>query len=276
MIIQNKVLDEERALYGLDCITVIDCKFDGPADGESALKECKNVKVENTFFNLRYPFWHNHSLEIYNSELTEFCRAAIWYTENGTLSNSKLHGIKMLRECKNIVINNCSIISEEFGWFCNNIDLNNCNMTGAYVFLRGENLSFQNTVLIGKYSFQYITNSVFDGCNFDTKDAFWHAKNITVRNSTLKGEYLGWYSENLTLENCHIIGTQPLCYCKNLKLINCTMEQCDLAFEKSSVDATVNSHILSVKNPLSGRVKARSVGEIIIDDKDAKAVVITE
>ena len=35
--------DEERALYGSDNIRVIKCSFDGPADGESAMKESKNI-----------------------------------------------------------------------------------------------------------------------------------------------------------------------------------------------------------------------------------------
>ena len=48
-------MDEERALYGSEGILVKDCRFDGPADGESALKECTDVQVENSYFNLRYP-----------------------------------------------------------------------------------------------------------------------------------------------------------------------------------------------------------------------------
>ena len=118
----------------------------------------------------------------------------------------------------------------------------------------------------GKYSFQYIEDSVFENCDFDTKDAFWHAKNVIVRNSTVKGEYLAWFSEGLTLINCKIIGTQPLCYCKDLTLIDCTMEQTDLAFEYSDVQATVNGHIDSVKNPRSGSITADSVGDIIMED----------
>ena len=82
----------------------------------------------------------------------------------------------------------------------------------------------------------------------------------------MKGEYLGWFSENLTLIGCKIIGTQPLCYCKNLKLVNCTMEDTDLSFEYSDVEADVKGHILSVKNPRSGRIIADSVGEIISGD----------
>ena len=118
----------------------------------------------------------------------------------------------------------------------------------------------------GKYSFQYMENLTIRDSYLDTKDAFWHSKNVTVINSTVKGEYLAWFSEGLTLIDCHIIGTQPLCYCKNLKLVNCTMEGTDLAFEYSDVEATINGHVDSVKNPRSGHITLDSVGEVIMGD----------
>ena len=43
--IQQQTLDQERALYGIKDIEVVDCAFDGPADGESALKEGAGIKV---------------------------------------------------------------------------------------------------------------------------------------------------------------------------------------------------------------------------------------
>ena len=94
---KDQMFDEERALYGKDGICVISCRFDGPADGESALKECKNVKVQNCFFNLRYPFWHDDQLCIQNADLTEFCRAALWYSKDIRIASCKLHGIKAPR-----------------------------------------------------------------------------------------------------------------------------------------------------------------------------------
>ena len=48
--IQNQTFDEERALYGSRDIAAKDCSFDGPADGESAFKECRNVEVSRCFF----------------------------------------------------------------------------------------------------------------------------------------------------------------------------------------------------------------------------------
>lgn len=268
-IIENLSFDEERALYESRSVSVINCRFEGPADGESALKESKNIVVKDCFWDLRYPFWHDDNLTISGTELTQNCRAALWYSENINISNSKLHGIKALRECKDVIINNCDIISPEFGWSVSNIQMTDSSAQREYFMMRSSNLGFKNVTLGGKYSFQYITDSVFENCNFNTKDAFWHAKNVTVKNSVIRGEYLAWYAEDITFENCKIIGTQPLCYCKNLKLVNCEMLDADLAFEKSEVEATLTAPVISIKNPKSGHISVPAVDEMIITDPNS-------
>lgn len=275
MLITGQTFDEERALYGLTGIQADRCRFDGPADGESAFKECRDVVISNTFFNLRYPMWHVTGLKLENSELTDKCRAAIWYTQDASITNTALHGIKALRECARVIIENSDIISPEFGWSVNGITMRNTRAVSEYFMMRSTDLTFDGVSFEGKYSFQYIENGTFSNCSFNTKDAFWHAKNVTVRNTTLNGEYLAWYSDGLTLENCTIRGTQPFCYCKNLKLINCRMENCDLAFEKSDVEATVLSHVDSIKNPKSGTITVQSYGELIMNDDEAHGKIIS-
>ncbi len=269
-IIANKQFEEERALYGSDGVTVRNCRFEGAEDGESALKESRNIVVEDCFWDLRYPFWHDTNLTIRATELTENCRAALWYSRGVTIENCKLHGIKALRECENVTMRACDVISPEFGWSVRSIDMSDCTVRGEYFMMRSEKLTFKNVTLDGKYSFQYITNSTFENCTFKTKDAFWHAKNVLVKNCVVQGEYLAWYAENITFDHCKIIGTQPLCYCKNLRLIDCEMIDADLSFEKSDVEATLTAPIVSIKNPTSGRIQAPSASEIIMDDPLAK------
>ena len=275
-MITNKTFDEERALYGEKDLVVKNCNFDGSADGESAFKEGREVTVIDCFFNLRYPFWHDDGLKISESEMTELCRAALWYSKNIEITDTKLHGIKALRECSKVKMRGCDIISPEFGWSVYGIEMEDCIVESEYFMMRSNHLNFCNVQMKGKYSFQYIEDSIFENCIFDTKDAFWHAKNITVRNSVVKGEYLAWYSENVTFENCKIIGTQPLCYCKNLKLINCEMIDTDLSFERSDVEATLTTPIVSIKNPLSGHIYVPIVGEIIMDIAEAKGEIIIQ
>ncbi len=263
---ENLTLDEERALYGLNGAEVVHCTFDGPADGESALKECRNVRLEDCDLRLRYPLWHVTGGSLHNCRMTETCRAALWYDSGLTIENCEMGGIKALRECRSMNILGGSSNSTEFGWMCRDLTVKDFSLTSEYPFLHTENGVFEGFRLKGKYSFQYTKNLTFRNCVLDTKDAFWHAENITVYDSVVKGEYLAWYSTNLRLVRCRIIGTQPLCYCKGLVLEDCTMEGCDLSFENSDVQATVKGHIDSVKNPVNGFVHADSIGELILDE----------
>ena len=273
-IVENITMDNERALYGSSDITVINCRFAGPADGESALKESSNVTVKDSYFNLRYPFWHVHGLDIDSSEMTDKCRAALWYSDNIKIRNTKLHGIKALRECHDVEITDSNIVSPEFGWSVNNLKMSDVTAESEYFLMRSSGITLDKFKLTGKYSFQYDTDLTITNSELNTKDAFWHAKNVTVEDSIINGEYLGWYSENLTLINCTIKGTQPLCYCKGLKLINCRMIDCDLAFERSEAEATITTPVISIKNPLSGHITVPSAGEIIRDIPGALGEVI--
>lgn len=265
--------DQERAFYGEKDIFVHDCTFAGPADGESAFKECAGVRVEKCEFDLRYPFWHVQGLEIDECELKETCRAALWYSYGIDIANTQLHGIKALRECRDVHVRDCSVRSAEFGWMSEGAEVRNVTAEGEYFMFRAGELRFFDVTFKGKYSFQYIRNAVFEHCDLDTKDAFWHAENVVVRNCRVKGEYLAWYAKNVTFENCTIIGTQPLCYCENLRLINCEMHECDLAFERSEVEATVTTPVVSIKNPLKGKITVPAVGEIIFDIPEAKGKI---
>lgn len=274
--IENKTFGEERALYGTVGAVLDNCKFEGTEDGESALKESKNITCNNCFFYLRYPLWHTKKFTLDNCFMDVTCRAPMWYTAGGKISGSKIFGVKALRESKNVKIENSEINSPEFGWKCGGIKINDTKITSEYAFSGSKNILAQNLRFCGKYSFQYVKGAVIENCVLDTKDAFWHGRNITVKNCTVKGEYLGWYSENLTFINCKISGTQPLCYCKNLTLINCTMENTDLCFEYSDVTAEITGHIDSVKNPKSGKITAESIGEIILENSVIKTDCIIE
>ena len=118
-----------------------------------------------------------------------------------------------------------------------------------------------------RYVFQYVKNVVIRNAHITTKDAFWEVENVTVVDSVLDGEFLGWHSRNLRLVNCRISGQQPLCYATGLVLENCTFAaDSDLMFEYSTVNGTINGHVVSIKNPASGHIVVDSVGEVILDD----------
>lgn len=263
---ENQTFDQERALYGLRGASVISCRFEGPADGESALKECRDITVKDSDFRLRYPFWHVTHAQIERCRMTEDCRAALWYDQDVTLKDTVMGGIKALRECRDVRITGGSGVSTEFGWKCRNVAIDGFELLSEYPFLMTEEMDIRNLKMKGKYSFQYVKNVVIRDSVLDTKDAFWHAEHVTVYDSVVKGEYLAWYSKDVKFVRCRIIGTQPLCYCQDLVLEDCEMEGTDLAFENSNVVATVRGSILSVKNPVHGSITADEIGEIILDE----------
>lgn len=276
-VVENQTFDEERALYGRQNLLVKNVRFDGPADGESALKECKNITVVNCFCNLRYTFWHVRGLKIYNTETTVMCRAALWYTEGLTIENCKWYGPKAVRECADVTIKDCEINSIEFGWFTDKITIEDCTVYSEYFLLHATDVNMKNVVFNGKYPLQYVIGGTLEGCIIDTKDALWHAKNMTIKNCVVKSEYLAWYSEGLTFIDCTIAGAQPFCYCKNLTLINCRTEGCNLSFEKSTVNAKIIGSIDSIKNPYDGTIEVDGVGEIVRDDpKSTGRIIVNE
>lgn len=238
-------------------------------EGESALKECSDIEAVDCRFEGNYPFWHVHRFVIDRCFFDVGGRSALWYSDHLKMSNTRIAAPKMFREMHHIEIDNVEMTdADEVFWRCSDIRINNLKLHGGtYPFMLSRNLEIDNLESDSKYVFQYVRGLVLRNARITTKDALWETEDVTVYDSELNGEYLGWHSKNLRLVNCHISGTQPLCYAENLVLENCTMDpSCDLAFEYSSVRATINSHVTSVKNPLSGSITAQGYGEIILDE----------
>ena len=269
--IRNQYFEGERPLYvRRDGLRLEGVRI-GP--GESAIKEGRNIEAEGCEFAGKYPFWECRHFSIKDCVFREGARAALWYSEHCRMTDTLVEAPKMFRRIGDVYLENVRLTSAlETFWDCRDITLRRVSAQKAdYIFMHGENLDIEDFRLQGNYSFQYARNVVIRQADMDTKDAFWESEDVTVYDSRIQGEFLGWYAKNLHLVRCHIGGTQPLCYCDNLILEDCTFEpDADLAFEYSSVQATVKGHITSVKNPRSGFIKADSIGEVIIDENIKK------
>ena len=265
-LIRDQYFEGERPLY---------CRRDGLrlervviGPGESALKEGADIEAIDCEFKGKYPFWECDGFIIRNCVFREGARAALWYTRGCRMYDTLVEAPKMFRRISDVYLENVRIPdAQETFWDCDHVTLKNVEASNAnYIFMHTDNVEVENFRLHGNYSFQYSKNVVIRNSDLDTKDAFWESENVTVYDSRIQGEFLGWYAKNLKLVRCHLGGTQPLCYCENLILEDCTFEpDADLAFEYSSVQATVKGHITSVKNPSSGFIRADSIGEVIID-----------
>ncbi len=253
----------ERALFQSDFLDIRDSVF---ADGESPLKESHDIKLDNCMFKWKYPFWYCHNIEVKNSTWFEMGRAGVWYTNHMNVEDSLVEAPKNFRKCKDLTLKNVSIPNAaETLWNCNDVKLEQVVAKGDYFAMGSSDMTIHDLTLYGNYSFDGCKNIEIHHSKLLSKDAFWNSENITVYDSFISGEYLGWNAKNLTLINCTIESLQGMCYIENLVMKNCKLINTTLAFEYSSVDAEIVSHINSVLNPASGTIKAESIGELIIE-----------
>lgn len=268
----------ERALFMSKDLEIKDCTF---ADGESPLKESANLKITNSLFQWKYPLWYCDEVTVTDSVLFEMARASIWYTNNLTMKNITLDAPKTFRRCDKVTLENINMSNAaETLWNCKNVSMKNITAKGDYFAMNCENMEIDGFTLVGNYSFDGVKNLTIRNAKMLSKDAFWNCENVTVYDSFISGEYLGWNAKNVTLVNCTIESEQGMCYMDNVVLKDCKLLNTNLSFEYSTVDATINSNIDSVKNPYSGTITAKNIEEIIFDDpaidKKKTDITITE
>lgn len=254
----------ERACYNIHSFIVKDCIFE---DGESPLKECSLLEVKDTEFRWKYPLWYGENISCDNIHTLVTARSGIWYTNHLRITNSLLEGPKYFRRCEDVSLENVNIVNaEETFWKCKNIKLKNVKAKGNYFCFNCEDVEIDHLELDGNYAFDGAKNVKITNSVLMSKDSFWNVENLVIENCKIVGEYLAWNSKNITFINCELESNQGFCYIDGITVKNCSLDNTDLCFELcKNVDASINSYVISIKNPISGKIKVKSVGEIILD-----------
>ena len=262
--IKEQLLTGERAEYNKHNIKYIDTTF---ADGESPLKECSDIELDNCIFKWKYPLWYSKNIKVFNTTWLDTARSGVWYTKNISVYDSIIAAPKQFRRCENVSLENVTIPNaQEFLWTTKDVNIKNVTASGDYFLMNSENVSIDNLKLNGNYCFDGAKHVRIKNSILNSKDSFWNTEDVVVENSTIIGEYLGWNGKNLTFINCVIDSEQGMCYIDNIKMINCKLLNTNLCFELcKDIDATIDSNIDSVKNPISGKITANKIGEIILD-----------
>lgn len=260
-------LTGERALFKTDNANIEECLFD---DGESPLKESKNFHVNKTTFGWKYPLWYSHDFDVKESTFLEMGRAGVWYSYHFKITKSEYGAPKGIRMCHDFAIEDtCFPLGEETMWWNHDFVLSRVKAKGNYFAMRCQNATVDHLELEGNYAFDSCKNVVISDSVLMTKDAFWNCENVTIKNCVIRGEYFGWNSKNITLINCKISSHQGFCYMENVTLIDCDLTDTDLSFEYcSNIDAKINSRVVSIKNPISGKIVCQGVDELILDDDE--------
>ena len=262
-VIEEQFLTGERALFGAKDLKINYTTFD---DGESPLKESRDISLYYSMFKWKYPVWYSKNIFMNECTLFETARSGIWYTDNISLTNCIVEAPKTFRRASNIELRNVSMPNaQETLWNCKDIKMENVTAKGDYFAMNSENIQIKKIELVGNYSFDGSKNIEIRNAKLLSKDAFWNCENVTVYDSFISGEYLGWNSKNVTFINCTIESLQGMCYMDNIVMKNCRLLNTTLAFEYSIVNAKVNGNINSIFNPISGVIEADTIGELTLD-----------
>lgn len=265
----------ERALFMSRDLCLEECVFE---DGESPLKESKNLILSGCIFKWKYPLWYCGNVKLDGCVFESTARAGIWYTENLDLKGGIILAPKTFRRAKNLSIEDVSMTdARETLWNCYGVKLKNVFAKGDYFAMNSVSVEADGLTLDGNYAFDGAKNVVIRSSRMMTKDAFWNCENVTVIDSYVSGEYFGWNSKNVTLINCTVESLQGMCYMDNLVMKNCKLVNTTLAFEYSSVDADIVGKIDGVFNPSSGRITADEITLLTVDrdkvDPDKTVIV---
>lgn len=265
--ISNGYYDGERPLFGTRDAVIKDVTF---GEGESPLKEGRNLELDDVLFTWKYPLWYCKHVKVTNTIFETMARSGIWYTDDITITDSSIQAPKQFRRCDGVTLDHVHFSNaEETLWTCKNVRLTNLTVNGDYFGMNSENIYVDHLDLIGNYCFDGAKNVEVHNSRLVSKDAFWNCENVTIYDSRISGEYLAWNTKNITLINCTIESDQGLCYIDGLTMKNCRTRRTDLAFEYcQDIDAEITGDIMSIKNPVSGKIRVDHADEIIQDDPE--------
>ncbi len=261
--VRQQTLTGERALFQARDLLVTDCIF---MDGESPLKESRDIELNGSLFRWKYPLWYSRNIVAKKCTWFEMARAGVWYTDHILVEDAVIEAPKNFRRCHDVTLKNVSFPNaDETLWSCGEVRLESVVAKGDYFAMNCRDVEASDFTLTGNYSFDGARNVVIRNARMLSKDAFWNTENVTVYDSFISGEYLGWNAKDLTFVNCTIESLQGMCYIDNLVMKNCKLINTTLAFEYSSVDAQIDSRIDSVMNPSSGVIRAEAIDTLILE-----------
>ena len=176
-LIKDKEFGGERPLFEshnlhLDNVVI--------REGESAIKECSNIKATNCRFEGNYPFWHVHGFVIDRCHFDVGGRSALWYSDHLRMTDTHIDAPKMFREMHDIDIENVVMTdADETFWRCKGIRAKNLRLQGGtYPFMGSSRIS-------GAWIFRKVLNLQHENCrcNMDVPSR-WLER--TVRDSPVR------------------------------------------------------------------------------------------
>ena len=187
--IRQTYFEGERPLFGAEHLSIQDTIF---GEGESPLKESRDISLEGSIFQWKYPLWYSKNIAVKDGTWAEMARAGVWYTDDMTVERALIEAPKNFRRCRRLTLKEVALPNAlETLWHCTDVTLDHVMAKGDYFAMDCENMKIQDFQLAGNYSFDGAKNVEIHNAKLLSKDAFWNSENVTVYDSVISGEYLG-------------------------------------------------------------------------------------
>jgi hypothetical protein len=130
----NGYFEGERSLFAEQDAQLSGVTF---GQGESPLKESRNIELDDCSFTWKYPLWYGRNITVRQSILESMARSGIWYTKDISVSDSVIQAEKNFRRCEGVELKHVHFSdANETLWNCDKRAAIQCS--GAWGLLRYE------------------------------------------------------------------------------------------------------------------------------------------
>lgn len=146
---QDQYFEGERALFAEHDATLTNTTF---GQGESPLKESRNITMKDSVFTWKYPLWYSQHVTVDHTIFETMARSGIWYTKDITITNSALQAPKLFRRCQQVRLAHVHFSdAQETLWMSDTVRLTDVQAAGDYFGMNSSNLYLDHVDLIGNY-----------------------------------------------------------------------------------------------------------------------------
>lgn len=153
--------------------------------------------------NSRAPFWYCKDLIISNVNCQGI--KAIRESKNIGIEDSTFNSEEFGWKSKNIVIEKSSFNGNYFLFNSKNVNMENSKLTGKYSFQYMNNVHIENCILNTKDAFWHSSNVVVVNSELNGEYIGWYSNNITLINCIIKGTQPFCYCKRIKLINCKMV-----------------------------------------------------------------------